>query len=304
MNYILKAKIQRIISGLPKGEVVNYFFQKYITKSLPIPIEEFKVKLETVKVHLENLKKFGNSEIKDSVYYEIGAGYDMVIPISMSVQGFKKLICIDVRMLTFMDLLNDSIKKIDSLNNPLIQLSYKQKNANFTKGNFLSIFKGLFNIEYLAPADARKSGLKENSIDYVVTNAVMEHIPASILQDIMSETFRIMKPGAVMSNIIDYRDHFAYFDSEINYYNYLTFDSAEWKKINPDIMHQNRLRHKDYTEAALKAGFEIVKNETTLPDANLSEKFLKMKFSKEFTDKYTQDELKILGSQLVLRKPI
>jgi len=303
MNYKVKAKLQKIISSLPKSEAINYFFQKYVTKTLPIPIEEFKVKLNTVEAHLNNFKEFGNKAIENSVYYEIGAGYDMVIPMSMSVQGFKKLICIDVRILTFMDVLNDSIKKIQLLNNPLVKFSEKQLKVVFTKNNFLTEFKNSFNILYMAPADARKTGLDDNSIDYVLTNAVLEHIPAQILSDIMKETFRIMKPGGVMSNIIDYRDHYAYSDNQINFYNYLTLSKEQWKMLNPDIMHQNRLRHRDYSEAALKAGFEIVKEDVTLPDKVLSDLFSKMKISYEFKNKYSDEELKILGSQLVLRKP-
>ncbi len=106
-----------------------------------------------------------------------------------------------------------------------------------------------------------------------------------------------------MSNIIDYRDHFAYFDSNINFYNYLTFSESQWKKHNPPIMFQNRLRHKDYVNILKDIGFEIVKEELALPDESLSTGFDMLKISKEFSDKYTKDELNILGSQLVVRKP-
>lgn len=303
MNYQLKIKIQNTISKLPYAENLNFILQKYVTKSLPIPFDEFKQKINTVKTHFDNLKKFGSKPISDSCYYEIGAGYDMVIPISLSLLGFKNLICIDVRKLTFIELLNDSLDKIKLLNDPEIKLSESQNKIFFTKNNWLEVFQSEFNIRYIAPSDARETGMKENSIDYSVTNAVLEHIPADIIYDIMKETFRILKKGAIMSNIIDYRDHFAYFDSEINFYNYLTFSSAEWKKLNPSIMHQNRLRHKDYINIVKDIGFEIVKEEITLPDKNLSEDLKKLKISEEILKKYSFDEMKILGSQLVLRKP-
>lgn len=303
MNYKLKIKIQNIISNLPNSQKINYILQKYFTKSLPISFDDFKIKIQTVKVHFSNLKKFGNNPIKDSVYYEIGAGYDMVIPISMSLLGFQKLICVDVRKLIFADLLNDSIRKIKELNDPEIKLSKSQEAIKFTKNNSEEMFKNFFDVFYIAPLDARNTNLKENSIDYCVTNAVLEHIPADIIYDIMKETFRILKKGAIMSNVIDYRDHFAYFDNTINFYNYLQFTGAEWKKMNPDIMHQNRMRHKDYIKIINDIGFEIVKEEPAMPDDNLMESLKKLKISEEFSSQYTFDEMKILGSQLVLRKP-
>jgi len=303
MDYKLKIKIQNAISNLPNSQKINYILQKYVTKSLPISFDEFRTKIQTIKIHYDNLKKFGNKPVEDSVYYEIGAGYDMVIPISMSLLGFQKLICVDVKKLTFTDLLNDSIKKIEALNDPEIKLSKTQGEIKFTKNNSDEIFKNFFNIYYFAPLDARNTKMKENSIDYSVTNAVLEHIPTDILYDIMKETFRILKKGGIMSNAIDYRDHFAYFDNKINFYNYLTFSNEEWKGLNPEIMYQNRLRHIDYVEIVNDIGFEIVKEEPTFPDENLLMNFNKLKIAEEFSRKYTVDELKILGSVLVLRKP-
>ncbi|MBN8568910.1 MAG: hypothetical protein J0M18_04720 [Ignavibacteria bacterium] len=270
---------------------------------MPIPFDEFKVKMATVKTHFDNLKKFGSKSISDSVYYEIGAGYDMAIPISLSLLGFSKLICVDVRKLTFIDLLNDTLEKIKKLNDAEIRLSVEQKKIVFTKRNFSEALQKFFKIDYRAPLDARRTNMKEGSINYSITNAVLEHIPEDILYDIMKETYRVLDTGGIMSNIIDYRDHFAYFDSKINFYNYLTFTNAEWEKLNPSIMFQNRLRHRDYVKMAEDIGFEIVKNDTTSPDENLFEDLKKMKISTEFTQKYSFDEMKILGSQLVLRKP-
>lgn len=303
MNYKLKIKIQNIISSLPKSQSINFILQKYVTKSLPIPFDEFKQKIDTVKTHFDNLKKFGSKPISDSLYYEIGAGYDMVIPISLSLLGFQNMICIDVRKLTFIELLNDSLDKIKLLNDPEIKLSESQKKIVFTKNNWLEVFQSEFNIRYIAPSDARKTGMKENLVDYCVTNAVLEHVPVDIMHDLLKETFRIMKKGGIMSNVIDYRDHFAYFDNNINFYNYLTFSKEEWKKLNPDIMHQNRMRHKDYIKIINDIGFEIVKEVPALPDDNLMESLKKLKISEEFSSQYTFDEMKILGSQLVLRKP-
>ena len=178
-----------------------------------------------------------------------------------------------------------------------------QKNTIFTKHNSGNTFEKNFNIYYLAPFDARNTKINENSIDYCITNAVLEHVPEDIIYELLKETFRVMKKGGIMSNVIDYRDHFAYFDSKINFYNYLQFSKQKWGTMNPDVMHQNRMRHKDYIKIVHDVGFEIVKEVLAYPDDVLFSKLKEMYISEEYFNSYTLDELKILGSQLVLRKP-
>lgn len=257
----------------------------------------------TSETHFNNLLKYGKTCPKDSVYYEIGAGYDMAIPIYMSLKGFKKLICVDVRKLVFVSLLNSTLDRINFMSTENTKLSKLPEEILFTKKNFLKIFKERFNLSYIAPLDARYTKFDGNTVDYVVTNAVLEHVPANIIYDILKETFRIMKSGGIMSNIIDYRDHFAYFDNSINFYNYLSFSADQWNKMNPPIMYQNRLRHKDYLNIINDIGFKIVKDEPAFPDESLLKELKFMKLDTCFTEKYTIDEMKILGSQLVLRKP-
>ena len=54
MNFKVKSYLQMFFSAIPKGEYINFSFQKYITKSLPIPENELSIKLETFKMHFDN----------------------------------------------------------------------------------------------------------------------------------------------------------------------------------------------------------------------------------------------------------
>ncbi|MDQ1433095.1 MAG: hypothetical protein QOF40_3697 [Actinomycetota bacterium] len=66
-----------------------------------------------------------------------------------------------------------------------------------------------------------------------------------------------------MSSFVDYRDHYAYFDDRLSFYNFLRFDDRHWRRFNPTMHFQNRLRHRDYRRVFREAGFEIVEEDAS-----------------------------------------
>ena len=196
MNFKYKAYIQNIFSAVPQGERINYFFQKFITHSLPISDADFSEKIETVKLHFNNFSKYsGDKDPHSCKYYEFGSGYDMVIPIGISMLGFGNLTCIDIRELVFPDLINDSIKRLYGFKDKFGEKVNVLKNVpQVDRNNYREILNEYFNINYIAPLDARKTGIESNYIDFILSNATLEHIPGKDLSDIMKECFRILKP--------------------------------------------------------------------------------------------------------------
>nr|HMS33643.1 class I SAM-dependent methyltransferase [Ignavibacteria bacterium] len=236
-------------------------------------------------------------------YYEFGSGYDMVIPIGISLLGFGNLTCIDIRELVFPDLINDSIKRLYEYKDKFGEKAEVLKNIpQVDRNNYREILKEYFNIKYIAPLDARKTGIESNSIDFILSNATMEHIPEEHLPDIMKESFRIMKPGGIMSNVIDYRDHWSFFDNSISVYNYLQYSDKEWNKLNPSIMYQNRMRHPDYIKIIKDAGFEILEEKPDYPADMELEQLSKINLTDHYFKKYSREELSIKSSILILRK--
>lgn len=301
MNFKFKSKIQCFISRFPAEEKINFLFQRYITKSLPISDEEFVEKIRNTNAHFKKFEQYSRKKTNESNYYEFGAGYDLLIPILNSLNGFKRLECVDIRELANPFLLNDTIRRLiihEEKINPTLDLN---SIPVFKESDYKDVLKKYLNINYIAPGDARAINLPTDSIDYTLSNATMEHIPKNDLYQILKESFRILSPGGIMTNIIDYRDHFSFSDKSINIYNFLKYSKAEWDKMNPDIMYQNRLRHKDYMEMINEIGFEILEENVDLSSKDL---FDINQVHPEFKDKYTEDELCISGSFLVLRKPI
>jgi len=288
LNFKNKAYLQKLFSNLPNGEKVNYFFQKHVTHSLPITDNEFIKKLATVKNHFDNFILYGkNKNVNECSYFEFGTGYDVVIPIGIRLLGFYKLICIDIRELVSPELINDTIKRLKKFKGKTeFNLELPEDIPQINKENYQEILKKYFKIDDFAPLDVRKTNLESSSIDFILSNATPEHIPQIHIKNILIECHRILKAGGIMSNAIDYRDHWSFFDNNISIYNYLQYSEKKWKRYNHSIMYQNRMRHKEYLEIIKEVGFEVVKEKTNYSDDKEFNKLKRIKFKPTFQKQF------------------
>jgi SAM-dependent methyltransferase len=116
-------------------------------------------------------------------------------------------------------------------------------------------------IDYLSPCDARNLPLDDASVDLVVSNNVIEHIPPETITAIFREFFRVLRRTGKMAHTIDNCDHWAYTDRSISCVNFLRFEDKTWKRLqfNP-IDYQNRLRHFEYVDLLADAGFKVTRD--------------------------------------------
>lgn len=284
MNFKIKCLLQTAFSHSPKGEIINYWFQKYGSKSLPVNDLIFQERLVSANKHLEFFKKYTNQSTLTSNYYEFGAGWDLWSPIYYSSCGFKQLHVIDIRKLIVPELIKHAINKI-----------FPNENFQYTE----KLLEEL-RIFYNAPVDARNTPYEENSMDFIVSNATFEHIPALDILPLLKECHRLLKPNGIFSSLIDYKDHWSYFDKSITPFNYLKYSEKGWKKYNPSLHFQNRLRHKDYINLYKQAGFELLEVHPTVPE-NGMEILKTINIHPEY-EKYTMDELVIGDAFIVARK--
>jgi SAM-dependent methyltransferase len=126
-------------------------------------------------------------------------------------------------------------------------------------------------IRYLAPADAGNTRLPSGSVDCHYSMTVLEHIPDEMLQSILSEARRILKPNGVALHFIDPSDHFEHQDREITPINFLKYSDAEWRRIaGNEFTYCNRLRASDFLRLASNAGFGVIRCETVIDEASKS----------------------------------
>ena len=243
MRWIAKAALQRGLGLLPQGERLNYLFQRHVARSLPGGEPVVRRKLARARQHLE---AFGRP-LEDAVFYEFGAGWDLAIPLSYAALGVGRQVLVDIRPSARIELVNETIalleREVGSLGGPLTSLPELEER---------------FGIRYLAPRDARATGLDEGSIDFVTSTDVCEHIPEADLAQIFGECRRLLRPGGAISCRIDLQDHYAYFDPSLSRYHFLRFSDRAWGLVNSPLHFQNRLREPDYRRLVEGAGLEVV----------------------------------------------
>ena len=250
MRWVAKAALQRGLGLVPQGERLNYLFQRHVARSLPAGESVFRRKFARAEQHVAAYEEHGpGTPLADAVFYEFGVGWDLAIPLSYASLGVGRQVLVDIRPSARVELVNDSLSRLER--EPIQSLAELEER---------------FGIEYLAPCDARATGLPAESVDFVSSTDVCEHVPEDDLAAIFRECFRLLRPGGAFSCRIDLQDHYSYFDRSLSRYNFLRFSEGTWALVNSPIHFQNRLRAPDYLRLVRDAGFELVLERPSGPD--------------------------------------
>src|SRR5262249_13944634 len=152
----------------------------------------------------------------ESVFYEFGAGWDLASPLSFWALGVGRQVLVDIRDLLRLATLNHTIGLFGQIS---VELPRRPGGALAA----LSELGPRYGIEYRAPCDARQTGLLARSLDCVTSSNTLEHVPPEDIRAILRECHRCLRDDGVMSFLIDYQDHYSYFDANISGYNFLRY---------------------------------------------------------------------------------
>jgi SAM-dependent methyltransferase len=302
MNWKYKALLQLAFSNVPFGEHMNYFCQRRVTKSLHTGDAKFVSIVSYAKEHIDVVQQCYDRQIRDAIFYEFGAGWNLIGPLAFYAFGVERQILVDIRNLSRSVLVNDAIKKFQQMTLDFVFLRKPKRHIDrVSQRDFRVLLKQCYGIEYRAPCDARNTGLEVGSIDCITSTNTLEHIPSQDLHAILRECHRLLKDDGLMSFRIDYQDHYAYFDRGITVYNFLQYSDKAWTLFSPALHYQNRLRHRDYLGIFQAAGFEVVKDRPERGTAADLKNIKRLPLDKRFRV-YSPEELGIRSSLLVLRK--
>jgi hypothetical protein len=220
---------------------------------------------------------------KGSTAVEFGSGRSLLTPLLLSTAGARSVLAFDVARLATVGRVNDIIGQL------------RQRGGDWPSIKDLDQdLWGKYRIRYVAPGDARATGLDAKSVDFVCSTSTLEHIPPDEIRAILDECRRICTPGALISMIIDYHDHYATSDPRISRFNFYRYSDALWKVLSPKEHYQNRLRHSDYE--AMFADFKIVENTPIVP----SDEMPPIRLAKRFQG-YSAQDLRALNGIFTLR---
>jgi SAM-dependent methyltransferase len=305
MNWRNKAYLQAALSHLPGGHQLNYLFRRHITKTIPASRSVQEADYLFAAQHLSAFRACGSVPIEDALFYEFGVGWDLMIPLSLYSLGVNRQIVTDLVRLLKPSLVILTTGAFPSLKLEPAPLRLPRLSCSSMESDELGrALQASYGINYRAPFDARSTGFPPNSIDYVTTTKVLSFIPPNVLREILRECGRILRPGGVMSVLIDYRDNYRHFDKSISVYNFLQYSDETWeRRYNSPLFHQNRLRHCDYRRLFSEVGLQVVRDEPgydgTIEAAR--ERLANLQLSERFSA-YNPDDLAPVRGIFVLRK--
>lgn len=265
MNWLAKVAVQRAIAVLPASETVNYLFQTRVSRRLPIGDAGVRKKFERALSHLRAYREHGPARPEgDALFYEFGAGWDLAVPLAYAQLGLGRQLLVDIRPNLRFEQVNASIESLgrqrealeEEAGGPLRDLGTPDV------GSLLELERR-FGIAYLAPRDARATGLEDDSVDFVSSTNTLEHIPAVDLLPILRECARLVRSDGALSFRIDMQDHASYTHSRLGPHHFLRYSDAVWALLNSPIEYQNRLRLPDYRRLFMEADLDVVDEQVT-----------------------------------------
>ena len=288
---------------LPDGERVNYLFQRHVAHSLPAGESVFRRKFSRARQHLGEYERHGSrAPAEEAVFYEFGAGWDLAIPLSYACLGVGRQVLVDIRPSARVELVNESLGVFERLWDELEREAGPLRPLGGPVASLGELEERL-GIAYLAPRDARATGLDAESVDFVSSTDTCEHIPESDLARILAECRRLLRPGGAFSCRVDLQDHYAYFDRSISRYNFLRFSDRAWSLVNSPLHFQNRLRAPDYLRLAREAGLELVSETPSGPSEEGLVELRSLPLAPRFSRSYTLEELGVTILSFVARRP-
>ena len=269
-RWIAKASVQKLASITPDPDLWNHRVQSLFGRDV-LPATDVINRAEMLARHLGAISHAGirhgdGGFERPLTFLEVGTGWHPVVPILLFLLGADSVVSVDhvdhssdEKLLETIDvigrcladrtlraalpsLLDDRLEKFEELRQSAGRRSASDVMAALRLERKVS--------------DVRELHI-DRPIDVILSNHVLEHIPAGMLPSILSACWELCAPAGVMSHTIDLIDHGHYVDSRLSQFNYLRFSPRQWKLVGNDIQHENRLRRPDYYAAYAAAGVPI-----------------------------------------------
>ena len=270
MNWRMKARIQNVIARLPSelSYEIYYMVQRTCGSLRTVnPVSRLCAGVELCR----QIEKTGKT-VNGKVFFEVGTGRRVNVPIAFYLAGAKKTITVDVNPYLKSSLVKEDVDYISRNRDEIIQLfgglldlerldvvtGFSRKKWN------LQDFLETCHVEYVPHGDAASTEMAHDTVDYHVSNNVFEHVPPEVISAILIEGGRVVKKNGFFLHQVDFTDHFSHSDPTISKVNFLKYSDDEWEKVSGNrYMYVNRLRVDDVTHMYTEAGHEIIGMDST-----------------------------------------
>ena len=302
VKYYSWAIAQKVLSYVPGGNKIYYGLGALVQKNK-------KGRAGPMSSAINLVKNIQNLVDKDAVIMDVGTGWYHHEPFLLYLCGFSKFYLFDVveksKFIYIKNYLNGIVDNIEMISN---ELQIDESNAIDKINELLScnskkeIYK-ICNFETVITKDTSSLFLPENSIDLMVSNCVLNHIPLDILKPELKILRKILKPNGYMHFLIGHDDHWTFHDLKMNKFQYYIYSDKYYKRLfETNFQFQNRLVKKELIDLFDQCGLILTnyfehKNDSSRAEIEKIIHKLDSRFSK-----YSIDDLSIIHSYLTLQK--
>jgi SAM-dependent methyltransferase len=245
--------------------------------------------------------------IKGASVLEIGSGWQPIVPLLYSLAGASQIFLTDLNVLLRPDTLAAALSSLRTQRQLLLdglKLDPKALDHSLREDPRTSMEDRLkeMRLVYMAPCDCRKLDLPAASLDVVTSRNCLEHIPPGVLQEILRESYRLLKPGGAACHLVDHSDHWEHNDKNLSRINFLKYSDSvfRWTYLLNSLNYQNRLRHPEYIEMLHNVGFRLVREDHSVDEPAL--RYLaQMRLAERFR-KFSNEDLATIDSLLLAVK--
>jgi SAM-dependent methyltransferase len=266
LNWKLKAALQQAVSLLPSGASFELYYRMQRacgTLRDVNPIEGFEN-----GVRLLVAAEAAGGSVRDKTVLEVGTGRRLNVPITLWLCGAAKTITVDLNrylkpwlILEDLEFLRQNPAAVDTVFGVRARSDEFQRRLALLLRRDLDVTAlcELAGIRYIAPHDAARLPLANATIDWHVSNNVLEHIAPDVLRDILVEGRRVVRQDGLLIHRVDFSDHFSEVDARITTVNFLRYSERQWRRYAGNrYNYHNRLRIDELESIVHGAGLQIV----------------------------------------------
>ena len=277
--WLLKIITKIIISRLP----ISYRFWKKVSIFKHGKMENFEYSRKIFEGHFQDMRNL--NAIENPVIMEIGPGDSLFSMVYSRKYTNKEFYFLDVNEYATKNLeiyfkLHKELEKEKCFKKKLVR--------PFEKFSDLLAF---YNAMYLTDGLKSLEKIKDNSIDYIFSHSVIEHVRKNELDKLIKEMHRILKSNGIISHNINYKDHL---DESLNN---LRFSEELWESdlFAKSGFYTNRIPAVEMHDYFRNNGFNLIKeNFGQWEKLPLKRKLINVSFKK-----YSNKELSIPTSSFL-----
>jgi SAM-dependent methyltransferase len=267
MNWMLKAAVQSLVSLLPSrwSHSLYYRIQRRFGNLRDVsPTGVLSLGAETCA----RIRRHGGNPA-GRTFLEIGTGRRINLPLALWLLDAAGVITVDVNPYLKYELIQRDLQYIRENRSEIEGLFHGQ--ATFRADRLEDLLRFDFSrrpigdllrlcqITYRAPADASRLDVPSRTMDYHVSNQVLEHVPPQDIRAILAEANRVLKDDGLCVHHVDLTDHFSHSDPSISAIHFLQFSDHRWRMYSGNrYMYANRLRIDDFEALFCECGQRVV----------------------------------------------